>query len=200
MWSPKTALLVYADAMDHLDWAYYRGLTSSLDLQLVGCVEDEPDILLLVDGPPVHPQMYGHSPNLDLSYDEARDGLEIYTMNKTKSFSKPCLVLGIGARGASVVNVWNGGKLTVNPISFSHNWVHAEGTFARAEMAQLILCPTNGKEKLIKYEVWTEEVFKHPTAPRIVWYPETHSLCFQLSTDGQLLRRILERARLRISL
>lgn len=67
--------------------------------------------LVLSDGPGVNPARYGQGPNSEMSFDDARDEMEIALVRAALDADLP--VYGVG-RGMHILNVALGGKLVLN--------------------------------------------------------------------------------------
>lgn len=192
---------------------------TKLNYKVVGQMSKDVDVVLLTDGPPPSPFLYGEKKRSELVCDLTRDRYEM-SLLRTLPSSIPKIGLG---RGAHLLNIFNGGSAwqlvdshvggTVHKVvdmeDGTEQWVtsdHQQGMITGDEdvcsVLALSLHPSS-TYKTDSYELKASELKSDiPVDIESCFYPYSNSLCYQPSdlSHEPTLRMLMKHAHNNITL
>lgn len=155
---------------------------------------DEADVVLFTGGEDVNPELYGEACMAKTNFNRLRDDKESAIFSAALEREIP--MVGI-CRGGQFLNVKNGGKM------WQHVNGHTRNHIARIEIAPFVgkaqrrtievtsthhqmMIPTDeafilatANESTEKHSPAITEIGKRENDTEVVWYDDTHCLCFQ---------------------
>ena len=190
----KTCMIAASECLDNSDKKDLTKLIKMLEWEPVVSLSANPDVLLFAGGQDISPSLYGQKPLATTDKPNLyRDGCEIQAyMWSQLLVDRPVWKIGI-CRGMQLLNVLNGGKLQqhvdnhVDPTNgavihqleyLGKNKQDTYGTFVNSHHHQMIIPPSNGKQKHNPYQILCQTlgVMNDPEA---IYFPNTHSIGVQ---------------------